>query len=361
MFDLIVGTSGGGLIALALGKGLSAAEAELLFNNKSCKRIFGTSTVKQFSNGITRGYRYSATQLEALMKEVYGETTCMSDLNSGAKICITSSDMATNHNQPFLFRSYELPQGSYYTGTSKARVWHAGRGTSSAFSYFPYVAFTNQSGFEKSLGDGGQGFNNPANIALRECVSLWPQRPIACVVSIGTGLDDSKRDDSTPPFWRRPFIFSQHSANLMKRNADTEIVHGEMELHAENSGYEYHRLNVPGIGALPLDETDSDRLNAMQRKIEAYYDLPATKVALSDIVQAAEPKPVRRQHADSKVDGTSTSTHTTDQNIQSNGGTHVSSPAKPALLENQAVQYAIAAIVVLIVARLLGFGNASSV
>lgn len=40
--------------------------------------------------------------------------------------------------------------------------------------------------------DGGVIANNPTDIALQEAESLWPTKPIGCIVSLGTGQGKEK-------------------------------------------------------------------------------------------------------------------------------------------------------------------------
>jgi predicted acylesterase/phospholipase RssA len=79
---------------------------------------------------------------------------------------------------PVLFRSYALD------GTEiDCTILEAAPATSAAPTYFPETEIDG----DKYV-DGGIGYNNPADEAIREARRLWGDREIGCLVSIGTGL-----------------------------------------------------------------------------------------------------------------------------------------------------------------------------
>ncbi|KAK3935635.1 acyl transferase/acyl hydrolase/lysophospholipase [Diplogelasinospora grovesii] len=125
-FDLIGGTSTGGLIALLLGRvRLSAPEAR-----KEYVRI--------------------------------------------AKDVFSIPRHFTKHNAragPRLFRTYN----------------EASRATSAAPTYFDPISIGDE-GEQETFVDGGLGYNNPIEQVLDEARRVFPGRKVACVVSIGTGL-----------------------------------------------------------------------------------------------------------------------------------------------------------------------------
>jgi hypothetical protein len=45
---------------------------------------------------------------------------------------------------------------------------------------------------QSAYGDAGTGWNNPTVEAIAEVGRIWPNRPIGCLLSIGTGLEKAK-------------------------------------------------------------------------------------------------------------------------------------------------------------------------
>lgn len=84
-----------------------------------------------------------------------------------------------------LFRTYQSAEESY-----NLTIWEACRATSAAPLFFEAIE-VGKSPLVKFV-DGGLGKNNPVNLVVREARSLWPTRPFAVVVSLGTGKPQMK-------------------------------------------------------------------------------------------------------------------------------------------------------------------------
>jgi predicted acylesterase/phospholipase RssA len=69
-----------------------------------------------------------------------------------------------------------------------AKIWEAARATTAAPTFFLPITIN-----DIEYADGGTGFNNPAELAIDEAHNLWPNRPIGCLVSVGTGLEDANQ------------------------------------------------------------------------------------------------------------------------------------------------------------------------
>ena len=65
-------------------------------------------------------------------------------------------------------------------------IWEAARATCAAPTFFSPIYID-----DVRYGDGGTGWNNPTKEAIAETQNIWPNRPIGCIVSIGTGLEEA--------------------------------------------------------------------------------------------------------------------------------------------------------------------------
>ena len=76
---------------------------------------------------------------------------------------------------------------TYDTNTADAfpgRIWEAARATSAPLTFFQPITIN-----RVQYGDGGTGWNNPTAEAMAEAHHIWPDRPIGCLLSLGTGLE----------------------------------------------------------------------------------------------------------------------------------------------------------------------------
>ncbi|KAL6992747.1 Phospholipase A I [Sarracenia purpurea var. burkii] len=240
MFDLICGTSTGGMLAVALGiKQMSLEKCEDIYK-KLGKLVFAEPVPKdneaatwrekldqlyksssQSFRVVVHGSKHSADQFERLLKEMCadddGDLLIESAVKSIPKVCVVSTLVSTVPAQPFIFRNYQYPAGTpeipfailegsttsglgtpntgtqagykrnAFIGSCKHHVWQAIRASSAAPYYlddFSHDVFRWQ--------DGAIVANNPTIFSIREAQLLWPDTKIDCLVSIGCGSIPTK-------------------------------------------------------------------------------------------------------------------------------------------------------------------------
>jgi patatin-like phospholipase/acyl hydrolase len=153
-FDLLVGTSTGGIIALGLASGRSCREM-LDFYRHAGSEIF--SRPRHLRRLL--GPKYDREPLDRLLREQFGETTQMNDLVKS--VCITAHELVSGTTRVWKDdHSPELRWGG------EQLVWKVAASTSAAPTYFAPV----QLGDADSHVDGGVWGNNPAMVGITEAV-----------------------------------------------------------------------------------------------------------------------------------------------------------------------------------------------
>jgi uncharacterized protein len=171
-FDLIAGTSTGGIIALGLGLGLSAAELLQLYKEHGSK-IFPRRGMSRNLRGLMRA-KYTVEPLRAALTGVFGERRLG---ESRTRILIPSLDLAaervhvykTSHH-PDLVRDYRMP------------VVDVALATVAAPTYFP----VHVSAEGLPYLDGSLWARNPMGLAVIEAIGIltWPREEIR-LLSVG--------------------------------------------------------------------------------------------------------------------------------------------------------------------------------
>jgi predicted patatin/cPLA2 family phospholipase len=152
-FDLIVGTSTGGIIALGLASGRTCREM-LEFYRNAGEAIFG----KPRKVRRLFGPKYDREVLDSLLRDQFGEMK-MNDLSKS--VCITSYELV--HGTPRVWKDDHAPDLRW---GGDQLVWKVAASTSAAPTYFAPV----QIGAADSLVDGGVWANNPAMIGIVEAI-----------------------------------------------------------------------------------------------------------------------------------------------------------------------------------------------
>ena len=197
-FDLMAGTSTGGMIALASGlcrKPLS--ELEQLYMTMG-KEVFNAGAASKAAGVVRDAAQYSAAGLEKQLKRVFGaDTPLLLPDREQAGTChvfVVAVSNRSSNPQPFLLRSWREETKRHPLGTHLGRLWEAARATSAAPFYFP--AYRHEASGHP-LDDGGIFRNNPTCLALDEAQELWPGRELGCVASFGTGRPSLKPQDAS--------------------------------------------------------------------------------------------------------------------------------------------------------------------
>ncbi len=210
LFDLIAGTSTGGILALALAKpgpdgrpaflarelvGLYEEEGERIFHRDVWHRMRALGNLAE--------EKYPANGIEAVLDHYFGNARLK---DAATDVLVTSYE--TERRLPFFFRSSRARTRADYDFPMKL----VARATSAAPTYFEPLKLTADGAADYySLIDGGVYANNPAMCAFVEARTLYPGAEDFLVVSLGTGeLTRSLRFDDIKDWglakWTQPIL-----------------------------------------------------------------------------------------------------------------------------------------------------------
>ena len=216
LFDLIVGTSTGGILAAGLARPprgeaecpCSAEELTEIYSKRG-REIFSRS----FWKGVTSlgGYsdeKYDAVSLESILGEILGDAELK---DTKPDIIVTAYDI--ERRAPYLFKTSKARAGE--PGRNHL-LRHVARATSAAPTYFEAFLLDDEQwkgehGYRRALVDGGVFANNPSMIALSEALSSGTDMSEVLLCAVGTGMNDRKipyeeAKDWGPLGWAKPVI-----------------------------------------------------------------------------------------------------------------------------------------------------------
>ncbi len=174
-FDLVCGTSAGGLLALGLAAEIPAVELKALFEEKG-SRIFGCRTPWRRLAGFWWNAKHSSTGLQAVLKERFGDATIG---NLKHRVLVPAVNYSTGRGQFF-----KTPHHPTFELDHRMSLVDVAVATAAAPVYFPLAR--NSRGV---FADGGLVGNAPGFFGLHEVRTfLAPEAPKVCirVLSVGT-------------------------------------------------------------------------------------------------------------------------------------------------------------------------------
>ncbi|XP_026568885.1 calcium-independent phospholipase A2-gamma isoform X2 [Pseudonaja textilis] len=257
LFDYICGVSTGAILAFMLGLfHIPLDECEELY------RKLGTDVFKQnvIVGTVKMGWShafYDSEIWEKMLKERMGSDVMFETARNPRCPKVAAISTIVSRGTPlkaFVFRNYNHFPGvkSHYLGGCHYKLWQAIRASSAAPGYFQEYALGND-----LHQDGGLLINNPTALAVHECRCLWPNVPLQCVVSLGTGrYENNGKTNVTYTSLKAKLT------NVISSATDTEEVH--IMLDALLPPDTYFRFNPLMNEDIPLDENRKEKLNQLR-------------------------------------------------------------------------------------------------
>ncbi len=260
LFDIIAGTSTGGILALGLTRpneagqpAFSADEMVALYEQEGSRIFSSNFWHKLRSLGAIGDQKYPSKGVDEVLRRYFGQTRLSEALTS---VVVPSYEI--ERRVPFFFKS----ESARTQSTHDFPMWQVARATSAAPTYFePARIDTSRAGDYWALIDGGVFANNPAACALVEARTQFPDAKDYVVCSLGTGV--LKR--------RIAYEDARHWGLARWAKPVLDIV---LDSVSETVDYQLRQLLPPGSyyrfqtslqrGSEKLDETDARHIRGLR-------------------------------------------------------------------------------------------------
>jgi len=240
-FDLIVGTSTGGLIALALGLGYKASEILEFYENYGPQIFERRGFLSKYSKA-----KYAQEPLKKALQELF------QDKNIGdcrTRLIIPSVNLDTGEVYMYKTAHHERFRSDY-----KKPIIEAALATSAAPTYFP-VQFDSSGA---ALVDGGICANNPAGLAAVEAVGVlgWPVGKVQ-LISIGCTMEpivvdaDSSTGDMGMVQWGMNLLHLTMAAQSSLSYGTAQLLLGQQNVHRICPVVGNGKFSLDGVEKIP--------------------------------------------------------------------------------------------------------------
>ncbi len=269
LFDLIAGTSTGGILALGLtvpgpdGKPKYCADELVQLYKEEGPRIFHRPTWHRIrSVGGVAEEKYPSKGIEEVLQKYFDKARLKEALTD---VLVTSYEI--ERRTPFFFRSRRARENRDYDFP----MWQVARATSAAPTYFEpcRIPVNGKKDDFWTLIDGGVFANNPTMCALADVLAEAGPDDRILVLSLGTGeltrplwYDDAK--DWGLAGWAQPIL------SVVFHGVAETVRYQAAKLLERGNGHEYYRFQVRlDEGSDDMDDAGKTNLRVLQLLAEA--------------------------------------------------------------------------------------------
>ncbi|NXX73617.1 PLPL8 phospholipase, partial [Urocolius indicus] len=257
LFDYICGVSTGSILAFMLGLfHIPLDDCEELYRKLGSDVFKQNVIVGTVKMGWSHAF-YDSDIWEKMLKEKMGSNLMIETARNSKCPKVAAVSTIVNRGTPlkaFVFRNYNHFPGvkSHYMGGCQYKLWQAIRASSAAPGYFQEYVLGND-----LHQDGGLLLNNPSALAVHECKCLWPNVPLQCLISLGTGRYESEGKSNVTYTSLKTKL-----TNVISSATDTEEVHTMLDALLPPDTY--FRFNPLMHEDIALDESRKEKLNQLQ-------------------------------------------------------------------------------------------------
>lgn len=274
LFDLIVGTSTGGILALALNvkdennnAKYTAKDVATMYSERG-KEIFDNLIYIPIISDILSDEKYGHQGLEKVLMDYLSDNTMEQSIKN---VMLTAYDI---NNRTTIFMKSWKPKHKELLMRDCARA------TSAAPTYFEpkQMEIVDENKKEKTLIDGGVFINNPAMSAYVEAQKSFQDEDVL-IVSLGTGeltrpYDYEDAKDWSRLNWLRPMMSCMFDGM-------TDATDYQLNQLLPNNYYRFQtKLNE---GYDELDNVSETNLKALERKADEIIKKPRFKKLLEKL------------------------------------------------------------------------------
>jgi uncharacterized protein len=298
LFDLIAGTSTGGIITLGVtvpGEQQPSGNKHPRWSAQELADLYANDGPEIFHRSLVRTIetvdgllveKYAANGLEAVLERCVGDVKLSQALTD---VLITSYDIQTH--EPFFFKSFQPsprdapsprdgaagPAGSSPSSDYPMKL--VGRATSAAPTYFEpehlVAPVPGESPSDYALVDGGTFANNPAMCAYAEARRNHPEADVL-IVSLGTGrlhepISFERAKDWGLVQWARPLL------GVIMDGASTAIDYQLDELLGFDHGHFRFQAVLKDVSD-SLDDASASNIAGLRKLAENLIERNATRL-----------------------------------------------------------------------------------